>query len=81
MSEFDSATVTTIHGFAKQVLGALGVSAGADPDARLDADSSVLIRNTCADVLIAAAVDGRPVDLFPSLRRTARGHQAGRRTA
>ena len=43
VSEFDAATVTTIHGFAKQVLGALGVSAGADPDARLDADSSALI--------------------------------------
>ena len=67
VSEFDAATVTTIHGFAKQVLGALGVTAGADPDARLDVDSSGLIRDTCADVLIAAAVDGRPVDLLPSL--------------
>ena len=67
VSEFDAATVTTIHGFAKQVLGALGVSAGADPDARLDADSSALIRDTCADVLIAAAVEGGPVDLLPGL--------------
>jgi exodeoxyribonuclease V beta subunit len=67
VSEFDAATVTTIHGFAKQVLGALGVSAGADPDARLDADSSTLIRDTCADVLIATAVGGRPVDLLPDL--------------
>jgi exodeoxyribonuclease V beta subunit len=67
VSEFDAATVTTIHGFAKQVLGALGVTAGADPDARLDADSSALIRDTCADVLIAAAVEGGPVDLLPGL--------------
>jgi exodeoxyribonuclease V beta subunit len=67
VSEFDAATVTTIHGFAKQVLGALGVSAGADPDARLDADSSALIRDTCADVLIAAAVEGGHVDLLPGL--------------
>jgi exodeoxyribonuclease V beta subunit len=67
VSEFDAATVTTIHGFAKQVLGALGVSAGADPDARLDADSSALIRDTCADVLIAAAVEDGHVDLLPSL--------------
>jgi len=67
VSEFDAATVTTIHGFAKQVLGALGVSAGADPDARLDADSSALIRDTCADVLIAAAVDGEPTDVLPDL--------------
>ena len=67
VSEFDAATVTTIHGFAKQVLGALGVSAGADPDARLDADSSALIRDTCADVLIAAAVEGGPSDGLPGL--------------
>ncbi len=67
VSEFDAATITTIHGFAKQVLGALGVSAGADPDARLDADSSALIRDTCADVLIAAAVDDGQVELLPSL--------------
>ncbi len=67
VSEFDAATVTTIHGFAKQVLGALGVSAGADPDARLDADSTRLIRDTCADVLIAAAVDDGRADLLPGL--------------
>jgi exodeoxyribonuclease V beta subunit len=67
VSEFDTATITTIHGFAKQVLGALGVSAGADPDARLDADSSALIRDTCADVLIAAAVQDGRVDLLPGL--------------
>src|ERR1700676_640697 len=67
VSEFDAATVTTIHGFARQVLGALGVSAGADPDARLDADSSALIKDTCADVLIAAAVDGEPTDILPGL--------------
>ena len=67
VSEFDAATVTTIHGFAKQVLGALGVSAGADPDARLDADSTALIRDTCADVLIAAAVEGGPSDGLPGL--------------
>jgi exodeoxyribonuclease V beta subunit len=67
VSEFDGATVTTIHGFAKQVLGALGVSAGADPDARLDADSSALIRDTCADVLISAAVDGERTDDLPGL--------------
>ena len=68
VSEFDAATVTTIHGFAKQVLGALGVSAGADPDARLDADSSALIRDTCADVLISTAVDGERTDLLPGLQ-------------
>ena len=69
VSEFDAATVTTIHGFAKQVLGALGVSAGADPDARLNADSTRLIKDACADTLIAAAVDGERADLLPSLDR------------
>ena len=81
VSEFDAATVTTIHGFAKQVLGALGVSAGADPDARLDADSSALIRDTCADVLIAAAVERRTGRPPPHPRCALRGHRAGRRSA
>jgi exodeoxyribonuclease V beta subunit len=67
VSEFDAATVTTIHGFARQVLGALGVSAGADPDARLDADSSRLISDTCADVLIATAVEAGHVGPLPGL--------------
>jgi len=67
VTEFDTATVTTIHGFAKQVLGALGVSAGTDPDASLDVDSTKLIRASCADVLVGAAVDGCPVELLPSL--------------
>ncbi len=67
ITEFDSATVTTIHGFAKQVLGALGVSAGTDPDARLEIDSSDLIEETCADVLVRAAIEGYPTDHLPSL--------------
>jgi exodeoxyribonuclease V beta subunit len=67
ITEFDSATVTTIHGFAKQVLSALGVSAGTDPDAQLDVDSSGLIAETCADVLVAAAVEGRSADQLPGL--------------
>ena len=67
ITEFDSATVTTIHGFAKQVLGALGVSAGSDPEARLAVGSSDLIVETCADVLVAAAVEGHPVGHLPKL--------------
>jgi exodeoxyribonuclease V beta subunit len=75
VTEFDAATVTTIHGFAKQVLGALGVSAGTDPDARLDVDSSDMIEETCADVLVGAAVDGSPVDCLPSLDQLRRATQ------
>ena len=68
LTEFDAATVTTIHGFAKQVLGALGVTAGTDPDTRLDPDSYELIAETCADVLAGAAVGGTPAAHLPRLR-------------
>ncbi len=67
ITEFDSATVTTIHGFAKQVLGALGASAGSDLDARLAVGSSDLVVETCADALVAAAVEGHPVGHLPRL--------------
>ena len=67
ITEFDAATVTTIHGFAAQVLGALGVSAGADPGARLAADSTGVITEACADVLVGAAAAGCPADLLPRL--------------
>ena len=32
VTEFDAATITTIHGFATQVLATLGITSGADPD-------------------------------------------------
>lgn len=51
VSEFDAATITTIHGFAQQALGTLGVSASADPDASLVEDSEELILAVCADAL------------------------------
>ncbi len=59
--------MTTIHGFAAQVLGALGVSAGTDLDARLDVDSTGLIEEACADILVSASLEGVPVDHLPSL--------------
>jgi exodeoxyribonuclease V beta subunit len=72
ITDFDAATVTTIHGFATQVLGALGVSVGTDPDAQFDPDTELLVAETCADVLVRAAMDGTPVDCLPSLEALGR---------
>ncbi len=58
ITEFDAATITTIHGFAAQVRGALGASPGVDGDARLVEDTGGLIAEACADALTAAAVRG-----------------------
>ncbi|HUY65675.1 MAG TPA: UvrD-helicase domain-containing protein [Acidimicrobiales bacterium] len=58
ITEFDAATITTIHGFAAQVRGALGASPGVDGDARLVEDTGGLIADACADALAAAAVRG-----------------------
>jgi exodeoxyribonuclease V beta subunit len=66
ISEFDSATITTIHGFATQILGTLGTTSGTDPDARLVDDSGDMVAEVCADVLATAAVAGNPVADLPS---------------
>ncbi|HEY7917800.1 MAG TPA: UvrD-helicase domain-containing protein [Acidimicrobiales bacterium] len=58
IAEFDAATITTIHGFAAQVRGALGASPGVDGDARLVEDTGGLIADACADALTGAAVRG-----------------------
>ncbi len=57
LSEFDSATITTIHGFAAQVLGALGVSSGSSLELRFAEDGDELLLEACSDVLVAAAAD------------------------
>ena len=67
VTEFDTATVTTIHGFANQVRTALGGSSVDDPDLRLTDDSDELIHDACAEVLTCAALEGHPVDQFPTL--------------
>lgn len=56
LQEFDAATITTIHGFATQVLGTLGLASGADPDAVMVDDSGQLSAQCCADVLAEAAL-------------------------
>lgn len=63
VTEFDAATITTIHGFATQVLATLGITSGADPDSALVDDSAQLAAECCADVLAAEALrraDGLP---------------------
>jgi len=67
IADFDSATITTIHGFATQVLGTLGVMSGVDPEARLVDDTSDLTAQTCADVLAAHAAAGVDPGWLPSL--------------
>ncbi|MCZ7631497.1 MAG: UvrD-helicase domain-containing protein [Microthrixaceae bacterium] len=71
LAEFDSATITTIHGFATQVLGTLGSSVGTDPDAVLVDDSSELTAQAAADVLVAEAIrrerTGAASDDLPTL--------------
>jgi exodeoxyribonuclease V beta subunit len=56
ISGFDAATITTIHGFATQVLSTLGSAAPGDPDAALADDDRQLVAQACADVLAAAAL-------------------------
>ena len=62
VTEFDAATVTTIHGFAFQVRAALGTGTGSGPNDRILSDHRVLLREACNDVLAAAAV-GPEADL------------------
>ncbi|MHB1710516.1 MAG: UvrD-helicase domain-containing protein [Acidimicrobiales bacterium] len=68
ITEFDAATITTIHGFATQVLGTLGTDAGIDPDAALVEDARDRLDEVCADVLAAAAVGGHPAEELPNLK-------------
>lgn len=69
ITEFDSTTITTIHGFAAQVLGTLGADAGIDPDAVLVDDSPERLTEVCADMLATAAVEGHLAEDLPTLKR------------
>jgi exodeoxyribonuclease V beta subunit len=71
--DFDSATITTIHGFAQQVLSTLGSAAPGDLDATLVDDASELVRAVCADVVAAAAfADRESLGPLPSLEELSR---------
>lgn len=56
--DFDTATITTIHGFCQQVLQSLGATSGHNPDVTLVQDTGDLVHGACADVMTAAALNG-----------------------
>ena len=56
ITEFDAATITTIHGFAQQVIGTLGSTVLTDPDAVLVDDTEAIGRQVATDLLVAEAV-------------------------
>jgi len=55
LSEFDSVTITTIHGFARQMHRMLGISGDIDPDAELVSNAEDLVVATCTDILAQEA--------------------------
>ena len=67
VSDFDAATISTMHSFAAQVRSTLGLSAAIDPDARLTTDVAKLVRHACADTLATAAATDVPLDQLPTL--------------
>ena len=66
--DFDAATITTIHGFAAQVLSTLGSAAPGDLDATLLDDTNELVQTVCSDVITAESVArATTADQLPSL--------------
>jgi len=63
--DYDTATITTIHGFCQQVLATLGTMGGHNPDAVLVQDTSELVAGVSSDVLVGAALAGE--DELPTL--------------
>lgn len=57
ITEFDAATITTIHGFAQQVIGTLGSTVLTDPDAVLVDDTAAIGRQVATDILVAEAIN------------------------
>ena len=67
VTDFDSVSISTIHGFATQVRRTLGLTSAVDPDARLMAEGGDLILAACADSLAAASALPVPSEVFPSM--------------
>jgi exodeoxyribonuclease V beta subunit len=68
ITEFDSATITTIHGFAQQVMGTLGSTVLTDPDAVLVDDTEAAIQQVATDLLVAEAIhESHPAEEIPDL--------------
>ncbi|WP_432570018.1 UvrD-helicase domain-containing protein [Kineococcus sp. SYSU DK005] len=69
LASFDAATVTTVHGFCRQVLAGLGTAADADPAAALAEDLSDLVEEVCDDLYVRFAVrEAPPFDRAGALR-------------
>jgi exodeoxyribonuclease V beta subunit len=67
--DFDAATITTIHGFAQQVLATLGSAAPGDREATLLDDTDELVEAVSADVLATESVsDPHVADELPDLK-------------
>ncbi|QXC63297.1 exodeoxyribonuclease V subunit gamma [Aquihabitans sp. G128] len=81
VTEFDAATITTIHGFATQALAALGARSGGDPDLSLVEDERDLQMEICADVLAQAATQGHPPEVLPKPRKLLEHASIALRTA
>ncbi len=65
VTDYDTATITTIHGFCQQVLATIGTVAAHNPDAVLVQDTSELVVGVGSDLLVSAALAGE--DDLPSL--------------
>ncbi len=79
VADFDTATVSTIHGFCAQVRASLGLLSGEHPDAVPAESEAELVREVCADLLfgrLAGASEdplgGRSLDTLVELVTTAR---------
>jgi exodeoxyribonuclease V beta subunit len=69
ITEFDAATITTIHGFAQQVIGTLGSTVLTDPDAVLVDDTEAIGRQVATDLLVAEAInEAHPPAEIPVLK-------------
>ena len=67
VTDFDTATISTMHSFAAQVRSTLGLSSAIDPDVRLATDVGQVVRHACADALASASVAGIAADDLPTL--------------
>ncbi len=58
VGDVDTATITTIHSFAQQVLATLGSAAPGDLDATLVEDTRAVVTSVCTDLIAALATAG-----------------------
>ena len=68
ITDFDEATITTIHGFAQQALATLGLGAPGDPDAELVENTRRVVDEVSTDLLVREALRGSAADDLPTLR-------------